>query len=117
MICDLSFPTWIESSTIHYSRCDPKIALGPPDLEARVELLKFCMTDRPQKKMDFLELAQACEYYTSAEIENLVNVAASLAVKNQRFIKAVDLYQAMEENPPGLSSEKIEKMQSRIGFL
>ena len=90
MICDLSFPTWIESSTIHYSRCDPKIALGPPDLEARVELLKFCMTDRPQEKMDFLELAQECEYYTSAEIENLVNVAASLAAKNQRFISAAD---------------------------
>lgn len=23
LICDLSFPTWIESSSIHYSRCYP----------------------------------------------------------------------------------------------
>ena len=30
--------------------------------------------------MDFLELAQACEYYTSAEIENLVNVGLSVAM-------------------------------------
>ena len=75
------------------------------------------MADRPQEQLDWLELANKCEYYTSAEIENLVNVAASLAIRAGKRIGAEDLYQAMKENPPALSAEKIEKMRLRIGFL
>ncbi len=67
--------------------------------------------------MDWVELVHKCEYYTSAEIENLVNVAANLAFQAGKRIGAEDLYQAMKENPPALSAEKIEKMRSRIGFL
>ena len=107
----------IDPAILRPGRFDRKVFIGPPDLEARVELLKLCMADRPQERMNCMEMAQACEYYTSAEIENVVNAAASLAVKNQRVINAEDLYQAMKENPPALSSEKIEKMQSRIGFI
>ena len=107
----------IDPAILRPGRFDRKIFIGPPDLEARAELLKLCMDDRPQEKMDWMEMSRVCEYYTSAEIENLVNVAAGLAVQNNRLINGSDLYQAMEENPPVLSSEKIEKMRSRIGFV
>lgn len=107
----------IDPAILRPGRFDRKVFIGPPDLEARLELLNLCMADCPQKKMDWAGLAQACEYYTSAEIENVVNVAASLAVRKNRIMMESDLYQAMEENPPELSSEKIEKMRSRIGFL
>lgn len=107
----------IDPAILRPGRFDRKVFIGPPDLEARVELLKLCMADRPQKKMEWLGLSQACEYYTSAEIENVVNVAAGLAVQSNRLMMESDLYQAMEENPPALSLEKIKKMQSRIGFL
>lgn len=107
----------IDPAILRPGRFDRKIFIGPPDLEARVELLKLCMADRPQGKMEWLELSQACEYYTSAEIENVVNVAAGLAVQSNRLMMESDLLQAMEENPPALSLEKIEKMRSRIGFV
>ena len=107
----------IDPAILRPGRFDRKIFIGPPDLEARAELLKLCMTDRPQEQLDWLELANKCEYYTSAEIENLVNVAASLAIRVGKRIGAEDLYQAMKENPPALSAEKIEKMRLRIGFL
>ena len=107
----------IDPAILRPGRFDRKVFIGPPDLEARTELLKLCMADRPQEKMDWLELSRACEYYTMAEIENVVNVAASLAVRNNRIMIESDLLQAIEENPPALSLDKIEKMRSRIGFL
>lgn len=54
-----------------------KVFIGPPDLEARRDMLRPYMSDRPQEKMDWLDLAEQCEFYTSAEIENLVNEAAA----------------------------------------
>ena len=66
--------------------------------------------------MDFLELAQECEYYTSAEIENLVNVAASLAAKNQRFISAADLYQAWRKTRRDCPQKRSRKCSLESGF-
>jgi len=80
-------------------------------------MLRLYMADRPQEKMEWLKLAEKCEFYTSAEIENVVNDAARLALQEVRPIRPDDLCQTMNENPPVLSSEKIEKMKSRIGFV
>ncbi|MBU0734238.1 MAG: ATP-binding protein, partial [Proteobacteria bacterium] len=107
----------IDPAILRPGRFDRKIFIGPPDLEARLEMLRLYMADRPQEKMEWLDLAKKCEFYTSAEIENIVNEAARLALQEVRPIRSDDLYQAMSENPPVLSSEKVEKMKSRIGFV
>jgi len=107
----------IDPAILRPGRFDRKIFIGPPDLEARLEMLRLYMADRPQEKMEWLKLAEKCEFYTSAEIENVVNDAARLALQEVRPIRPDDLCQTMNENPPVLSSEKIEKMKSRIGFV
>jgi SpoVK/Ycf46/Vps4 family AAA+-type ATPase len=98
-------------------RFDRKIFIGPPDLEARTEMLRICMADRPQEEIEWVAVAKKCEFYTSAEIENIVNEAARIALQDRRPIRDTDLFQAISENPPTLSYEKIEKMRSRIGFV
>jgi len=107
----------IDPAILRPGRFDRKIFIGPPDLEARLEMLRLHMADRPKEKMIWLTLAEKCEFYTSAEIENVVNEAARLALQEVRPIRPDDLYQAINENPPVLSSDKVEKMRSRIGFV
>ncbi len=107
----------IDPAILRPGRFDRKIFISPPDLEARLEMLRLYMAERPQEKIAWLELAEKCEFYTSAEIENVVNEAARLALQEVRPIRPDDLCRAMNENPPALSSDKVEKMRSRIGFV
>jgi len=107
----------IDPAALRPGRFDRKVFIGPPDLEARLEMLKLHMADRPQEEMDWLDLAERCEFYTSAEIENVVNDAARIAVEEQRSIQQKDLFQAMKDNPPALSEAKIDDMKARIGFV
>jgi len=107
----------IDPAALRTGRFDRKVFIGPPDLEARLEMLKLHMADRPQDEMDWLDLAEHCEFYTSAEIGNLVNEAARIAVEEQRPIRQEDLLQAMKDNPPTLSRAKIDDMKARIGFV
>lgn len=107
----------IDVAILRPGRFDRKIFIGPPDMEARLEMLRLYMAGRPQEKMDWLELAEKCEFYTSAEIENIVDEAARLALQDRRPIQSTDVLQAITKNPPALSSIEVEKMKSRIGFV
>jgi SpoVK/Ycf46/Vps4 family AAA+-type ATPase len=107
----------IDPAALRPGRFDRKVFIGPPDLEARLEMLKLHMVDRPQEEMDWLNLAEQCEFYTSAEIGNVVNEAARIAVEEQRPIRQEDFLQAMKDNPPALSEATIDDMKARIGFV
>lgn len=107
----------IDPAALRPGRFDRKVFIGPPDLEARLEMLKLHMADRPQDGMDSLDLAEQCEYYTSAEIGNVVNEAARTAAEEQRHIRQEDIIQAMKDNPPSLSETRIHDMKIRIGFV
>ena len=99
----------IDPAILRPGRFDRKIFIGPPDLEARLELLRIHMAGRPQEKMDWLEIAEKCEFCTSAEIENIVNVAARIALQEVRPIRSDDLSKAMSENPPGFPQKKFRR--------
>jgi transitional endoplasmic reticulum ATPase len=107
----------IDPAALRPGRFDRKVFIGPPDLEARLEMLKHHMADRPQDELDWLDLAEQCEFYTSAEIANVVNESARIAIEAQRPIQHKDLLQAMKDNPPALSEGKIHDMKARIGFV
>ena len=107
----------IDPAILRPGRIDKKVFIGPPDLEARNELLKLYMSDRPQETVNWLKLAEGCEYYTAVEIEHVVNEAARLALAGSRHITEEDILKALVDNPPSLDSEKINKAISPIGFL
>ena len=107
----------LDPAILRPGRFDKKIFIGPPDLEARVGLLKLFMADRPQDKINWLDLAEKCEFYTCAEIEHLINEAARLAIKTPRPITEADILKAIKSNPPAFNSQKIEKMKAHIGFI
>jgi SpoVK/Ycf46/Vps4 family AAA+-type ATPase len=74
--------------------------------------LKLYMRDRPQQPVDWVRLAEQSEYYTSAELEYLVNEAAREALADRRPITEGDIVRALQANPPSLGPEKT----GRIGF-
>ncbi len=106
----------IDPAILRPGRIDKKVFIGP-DLEARIELLRVYMQDRPQESLNWLKLAEQCEYYTAAELEHVVNEAARLALTGSRRITEEDILKALYDNPPSLDSEKVKKASSPIGFL
>ena len=81
----------LDPAILRPGRIDKKVFIGPPDLEARVGLLRLFMSERPQDKIDWLDVAEKCQFYTCAEIEHLVNEAARSAVRVPRPITELDI--------------------------
>ncbi len=93
-------------------RLDKKIFIGPPDLEARVELLQLYMEGRPTGRIDWLHLAEESDLYTSAEISELVNEAARIALTERRDIETKDFHLAMKVVTPSLTAEMVRSMRA-----
>ena len=106
-----NLPDRIDSAVMRPGRLDKKFFVGPPDFEARFDLLRLGMKDRPQTDIDWNDCAQQFENYTCAEIEHLVNEAARQALDNNRPIITGDLLAAAGNNPPAHSAEDYEKMR------
>ena len=107
-----NLPDRVDPAARRPGRLDKKIFVGPPDYEARVELLKLYMANRPQEDIDWHTVGSHLEGQTSAEIEFLVNEAARKALGEKRLIFGSDILQAARENPPAHTAASIEKMRS-----
>jgi len=107
-----NLPERIDPAIRRPGRLDKKFFVGPPDYEARVEMVRISMADRPQDPIDWDECARHLENYTSAEIDFIVNEAARTALAAMRNIKIDDISQAITSNPPTYSAADMEKMRS-----
>jgi transitional endoplasmic reticulum ATPase len=101
----------IDLAVLRPGRLDKKFFVGPPDYEARIELLRLYMSNRPQETIDWHNCAAELENYTCAEIEFIVNEAARIALSLNRSISNGDILNAAGNNPPALSEADIEKMR------
>ncbi len=101
----------VDAAVLRPGRMDKKVFIGPPDLEARVDLLRVYMQERPQANIDWLGLAEQCDCYTSAELEHVVNEAARMALSDRRVITDADILIALADNPASLTTAAIEQMR------
>ena len=90
----------LDPAALRPGRFDKKVLVGPPDLEARVELLRLYLKDRPQEPIDLLKLAIESEGFTCAEMEYIVTEAARRALSRRRTICTEDVMAALADNPP-----------------
>ncbi|MBT3511045.1 MAG: AAA family ATPase [Nitrospina sp.] len=95
-------------------RLDKKIFIGPPDFEARYELLQIFLQERPLKNIDWARLAEETEIYTCAEIEELANESARIALADRREIETQDIIDAKKIVPPSLTAEEVEEMRDPL---
>ncbi len=75
------------------------------------ELLHIFLKDRPLGKIDWIKLAEETEIYTCAEIEELANEAARIALATRRNIETQDIIEAKRVVTPSLTAEEVERMR------
>ena len=104
----------IDPAVLRPGRFDKHFFVGPPDVEARVELFRLYLANRPAAGVDFLKLGDASEDYTPAEIREIANEAARSALAKRQPISQDDLLRALGERRPALKPE--DAVRRRVGF-
>ena len=80
----------------------------PPDLQARVEILKLKLDGKPHQGLDVSEMARRTELFSGADLEHVVDAAAesalgdSLKTGTLRPIDARDMEAALRRIKPTL---------------
>lgn len=102
-------PHMIDTAILRSGRMDKRIFVGPPDLEARRDLFKICLSGRPyDKKIDFEKLANMTEYYVGSDIELIVTEAARDAVTQDKSTIDEDaIVRAIKKFKPSISHEEL----------
>ena len=106
-----NFISNIDKALQRPGRIDKKIFIGPPDFEARYELFQIYLKERPLKNIDWVRLAEETEIYTCAEIEELANESARIALADRRNIETQDIIDSKKIVTPSLTAEEVEKMK------
>ena len=90
-------PDILDPALLRPGRFDRQVVVGYPDVKGREEILKVHSKNKPLGEDVKLEVvAKTTAGFTGAELENLMNEAALLAVKNDRkAISMADLNEAM----------------------
>jgi len=102
-------PHLIDTALLRAGRMDKRIFVSPPDLEARVELFKLFLSERPISEIDYQKLAELTEFYVSADIELIVTEAAREAVELDRdFIDQAIIEDTIKTTTPSILEEEIE---------
>jgi SpoVK/Ycf46/Vps4 family AAA+-type ATPase len=93
---------------------DKLIYVGPPDEEARVEMLKMHLLNRPvSDNLDISLLASSLSGYSASDIKFLVDEAARLALRQDQSPITMDLLQnAVKRVPPSVSVGDERRFQS-----
>lgn len=102
----------IDEAVLRPGRFDLKLFIPPPDFESRFEILKYYMLDRPQVKIDFIRIAEYTEYFTSAELRNIIELSARRAAANSSTITSDILIEVILENPASLNEEKVNSYRN-----
>ncbi len=91
-------PEILDKALLRPGRFDRRVTVEKPDLKGRIETLKVHAKHvKMDETVDFRELALATSGAVGADLANIINEGALLAVKNQKeFVSQADLFEAVE---------------------
>lgn len=99
-------PEMIDPAVRRTGRLDKLVYVGPPDAEARREMLALHLEGRPvEADLDLGALAEALEGYSASDIRFLVDEAARDALKKAQDISQESFRSVMERVPPSVTPE------------
>ncbi len=105
-------PQLLDPALLRPGRMDVQVYVAPPDEEARKELFKMFLDERPLGEIDFTYIAEATPNYASADIEYIVNEAARITlVEGGSVIAQNTIIDVIERTPPSISREELEKYE------
>lgn len=101
-------PQLVDQALLRPGRMDIQIYVSPPDFEARQQLLRMFLDERPLGDIDFIELAKQTENYTSADLEYIANESAREAlISGFDTIEQYIIEKVISETPPSISEEDL----------
>jgi SpoVK/Ycf46/Vps4 family AAA+-type ATPase len=109
-------PEIIDNAILRTGRFDKLIYVEPPDLDARKDLIKIYLDNRPQTSIDFEMIAQSLEGYSCSDVKNIIDESARAAMKQGFPINGDHINAAIKKNPSSLSEDiilKYEKVRQR----
>ncbi|MEM0367836.1 MAG: CDC48 family AAA ATPase [Desulfurococcaceae archaeon] len=105
-------PDLLDPALLRPGRFDKLVYVPPPDLEARIEILRIHTKYLPlAPDVDLYEIARSTENYSGADLEALVREAFLLALRENisvKFIEKKHFIKAMEVIKPSLSEDLIK---------
>jgi transitional endoplasmic reticulum ATPase len=102
-------PHLIDTALLRAGRMDKRILVPPPDKEAREELFKLFLSDRPNKDIDYSKLADLTQYYVSSDIELIATESARQAMNNnQDYIDQETVESTIKVTSPSIMEDEIE---------
>lgn len=103
-------PHMIDTAILRSGRMDKRIFVPPPDFEAREEMFRLCLQERPfSPSIDFKKLAALTEHYVGSDLELIVTEAARDAVTHDHAeIDEAALVRAIERVTPSLTQNEID---------
>lgn len=102
-------PQLIDTALLRAGRMDKRIMVSPPDIEAREELFKLFLSDRPTQSIDYKQLAKLTEYFVSADIELIATEAAREALYQElEYITQEVVEATIKSTTPSILEDDIE---------
>ena len=103
----------LDPAILRPGRFDRKISVGTPDVGGREDILKLHARNKPlAENVNLKQVAQTTAGFTGADLENLLNEAAILTVREKRFaITTGDLEEAMMKIIAGPQKRSRKQLQ------
>lgn len=103
-------PDRVDPAVLRSGRMDKRIFVAPPDRDAREELFRMELRDRPHGKLNFKGLADITENYTNSDITMVVQQAGHYAVQaNKQEIDADAMAAVIQKMKPSLTAADISR--------
>jgi len=105
-------PEKIDPAILRTGRMDKVVYVEPPDFEARIEMFRLYMKDRPAAPdIDLKQLAGLSENYVSSDIKFIVNEASRNALMERVLITQSHLEEVLRKTSPSISENQIKQYE------
>jgi transitional endoplasmic reticulum ATPase len=105
-----NFPERIDPAILRSGRIDKRIFISPPDIEARSDLFRLFLEERPiDRDIIYEELARITEGLISSDLKLIVNNAALKAMQKNIQISMVLLAQEASQFIPSISQTDLNR--------
>lgn len=106
-------PEKIDPAILRTGRMDKVVYVEPPDFEARAEMFKLYLKDRPAASdIDLKQLAVLSENYVSSDIKFIVNEASRNALMERALITQSHLEAVLRKTSPSISENQIGQYEA-----
>ncbi len=105
-------PEKIDPAILRTGRIDRIVYLPPPDYDARVEMFKLYLKDRPiDLGLNYDKLAAMTDNYVASDIKYLIDQASRHALKSRARITLEIFSTVIAETKPSVSINELEKYE------